>query len=148
MKKIKEFEAFNEGILDDIKKGIGNLFTRSSLENPVDNIKTRNPQKVSKREFDEKLESFGKVPFTKWEVNFFEKLKRKDYCKHWKFSMDLLSSGSIIIGIHKIIKLDDEWYLIRRYSTEYGQTCDDYYICDEFNEVIGYLESIFRRKID
>jgi len=148
MKKIKEFEAFNEGILDDMKKGIGNLFTRSSLENPVDNKPKRKPQEVSKTDWDEKLEKFDKVPFTKWEVNFFEKLKRKDYCKHWKFSMDIVSSGSIIIGIHKIIKLDDEWYLIRRYSTEYGQEDDDYYICDEFEEVIGYLESIFRRKID
>jgi hypothetical protein len=44
--------------------------------------------------------------------------------------------GDIVIHIH-LVKLDDEWYII--YDTIKGEV--DYYICDQWEEVLGYLSN-------
>ena len=125
--------------------------------------KWRKPEKVTKEAWEDKLRH-GKVPFTKKEIDFFQKFKEKNENKKRKIDLgkigesDTISIKSRDNGYEhytSITKLDDEWYAIK--SVWYQQVVDvtnvenvegdwegDYYeeffVCDEFDEVLGYLE--------
>jgi hypothetical protein len=155
MKHIKTFESFkiNEGIFDDIKAKAKKIFGKGK------NIELRQPKEVNRETFYKKLGTFGKVPFTAKEAEFFMKLKNKnrDYLLKVKgYGYDVELEKPIIYDFDtidiiydksggyyhtKIIKLDDEWYLIDIYVSGYDSQFHQYLICDEWEEVLGYLES-------
>jgi hypothetical protein len=131
-----------------------------------------------KIECDKKLDIHDRVPFKKSEIEFFKKFREENKNKY-KVSKDYLWTDDHISGQSyrkdlespkecssisinllrnyarewRIIKLDDEWYLISSYDDSKGidageydedyleEEFTDYYICDEWEEVIGYLTS-------
>jgi len=119
--------------------------------------KWRKPEKVSKEDFEAKLRH-GKLPFTKREIEFLQKFKEKN--KNNKAKIDLGESDTISIKYENnnyqyytyIIKLNDEWYTIKSGYYEIvvdvtnvegdwdGSHYEEYFVCDEFDEVLGYLE--------
>jgi len=116
MNRIKKFEAFNHRI----------------------------PQTVSDVEYQQKLDTFGKEPFTKMEMDFFQKLKKENTKSIYSLDfgvpgktnavyLQLYPSGEddSLIEID-ITKLKDDWYLIYEPGI-------DKFICDEWDEVLGYL---------
>jgi len=130
--KQKVFESFNETI----------------KESP----EFRMPEQVSREEFDNKLR-YDKVAFTKEEDEFFTKFIEKNNVeqhnyiftfhgrkapkfpkKHTK-TFDIFNSDGLFLAVLEIIKLDDSWYLI----TDYYKLSVRRYICDEWEEVLGYL---------
>jgi len=168
MKWIKEFKSFelNEGILDDIKSGFKKLTSKGkNINTDVElprmlELKGRQPEKVSKREWNRKCNSFSKVPFTEVEINLFKQLNKTIYKSNVeKNYVDLETPGeydtiNIILysPIRKdvvITKLDDSCYLISDSEPVISYPYEDnegpdvkYYICDEWEEVLGYLSSI------
>ena len=118
MNRIKKFEAFNHRI----------------------------PQTVGDVEYQNKLDMHGKEPYTQKELDFFEKLKKENTKSLYSLDfgmpgetntvyLQLYPSGEddSLIEID-ITKLKDDWYLI--YEPEI-----DKFICDEWDEVLGYLGS-------
>jgi len=120
MNRIKKFESFNHRI----------------------------PETVTDVEYQNKLDTHGKEPFTQKEMDFFKKIKKENTDKIYSldFGMPGLNSVSVVylqlypsgeddslIEID-ITKLKDDWYLI--YEPEI-----DKFICDEWDEVLGYLGS-------
>jgi hypothetical protein len=118
MNRIKKFEAFNHRI----------------------------PETVSDVEYQQKLDTFGKEPFTKMEMDFFQKLKKENTKSIYSLDfgvpgktnavyLQLYPSGEddSLIEID-ITKLKDDWYLIYEPGI-------DKFICDEWDEVLGYLGS-------
>jgi 4a-hydroxytetrahydrobiopterin dehydratase len=119
----------------------------------------RMPEEVSRDECIKKLDTHGREKFIKKEWDFFEKLKRNTGCK-----TDVLRFGSgfksehigttIIIEMHPnsileikitISKLGDDLYLIANKQIILDEENFDhrtsFFICDEWEEVIGFLES-------
>ena len=118
MNRINKFEAFNHRI----------------------------PQTVGDVEYQNKLDMHGKEPYTQKELDFFEKLKKENTKSLYSLDfgmpgetntvyLQLYPSGEddSLIEID-ITKLKDDWYLI--YEPEI-----DKFICDEWDEVLGYLGS-------
>jgi hypothetical protein len=118
MNRIKKFEAFNHRI----------------------------PHAVSDVEYRNKLDTHGKEPFTQKELDFFEKIKKENTDKIYSLDfgmpgktnavyLQLYPSGEddSLIEID-ITKLKDDWYLIYEPGI-------DKFICDEWDEVLGYLGS-------
>jgi len=118
MNRIKKFEAFNHRI----------------------------PQTVGDVEYQNKLDTHGKEPYTQKELDFFEKIKKENTDKIYSLDfgmpgktnavyLQLYPSGEddSLIEID-ITKLKDDWYLIYEPGI-------DKFICDEWDEVLGYLGS-------
>ena len=118
MNRIKKFEAFNHRI----------------------------PHTVSDVEYQQKLDTHGKEPFTKMEMDFFQKLKRENTKSIYSLDFGMPGKtnavylqlyppgeGDNLIEID-ITKLKDDWYLIYEPGI-------DKFICDEWDEVLGYLGS-------
>jgi len=100
----------------------------------------RMPTEVSYDEWSNKL-MFGEEPFTEKEVKFFEKLSEEN-----RIDIDYLDVCFIYIitdsrNYFHIHKLKDDWYLIRNYARDFYSELVAYFICDEWDEVLGYLES-------
>ena len=107
----------------------------------------RIPTKVAYEEWNEKFKLYGREGFNQKEWDFFKKLednnsrliyKMKTPGK-WKniyieiYSNDKITDNLIFIEISKI---KDDWYLIYEcYESEL------FFICDEWDEVLGYLLS-------
>jgi len=119
MKRIKKFESFN--------------------------TTHRLPTKVSEDEWKKKSNMYSDEKFNRKEVDFFKKLKDSKVT-----DISLLATGAIImkfgmVWIH-FYKKSDDWYLIcvetNRFQFQEVTDGDEYYICDEWDEVLGYLENI------
>jgi hypothetical protein len=119
MKRIKKFESFN--------------------------TTHREPTKVSEDEWKKKSNMYSDEKFNRKEVDFFKKLKDSKVT-----DISLLATGAIImkfgmVWIH-FYKKSDDWYLIcvetNRFQFQEVTDGDEYYICDEWDEVLGYLENI------
>jgi hypothetical protein len=104
----------------------------------------RLPTKVSYDEWFKKLNMCSKEPFTQKEIDFFSKLVEENNFDIDSYSVDKPSTINLImdyywnyedIVVFEFIKLSDQWYLISDHSH------DKFYICDEWDEVLGYLES-------
>jgi hypothetical protein len=126
-------------------------------------LKGRQPEKVSEREWNRKSSSFDRVPFTEEETNLFKQLNKKitiykDFGGDSPY-VDLETPDeydTISIMLYKpirkdvvIAKLDDNWYLISDSEPVISYPYEDnegphvkYYICDEWEEVLGYLSNI------
>jgi predicted SnoaL-like aldol condensation-catalyzing enzyme len=122
MKRIKKFESFT--------------------------TKYRLPTKVSEDEWKKKSNMYNDEEFKQKEVDFFKKLKEENPSKITDISR--LAPGAIImefgmVWIH-FYKKSDDWYLIcvetNRFRFQEVTDGDEYYICDEWDEVLGYLENI------
>jgi len=122
MKRIKKFESFT--------------------------TKYRLPTKVSEDEWKKKSVMYNDEEFNQKEVDFFKKLKEENPSKITDISR--LAPGAIImkfgmVWIH-FYKKSDDWYLIcvetNRFKFQEVTDGDEYYICDEWDEVLGYLENI------
>jgi hypothetical protein len=120
--------------------------------------KFRKPLKVSKEEWDKKL-MYGTAPFTKREFEFLQKVKEKNSSRGCKIGLGTLGESHTFTVRYKsgqygffmeIIKLNDDWYLIQFNSgitgditnMEYEEEDDvsDLIVCDEWDEVLGYIE--------
>ena len=118
MTHIKKFEAFNH----------------------------RKPHTISDIEYQQKLDTHGKEPFSQKEMDFFKKLKEENGMS--LYDLDLGTPGksdTIFLQLYptgdgddlieiEITKLKDDWYLIYEPGI-------DKFICDEWDEVLGYLGS-------
>jgi len=114
----------------------------------------RKPKKVSREDFIKKSKFYNSIPFTKSEEDFLIEFNKK-----WNSYSDLESIytktevyfnfdeylGNVKLEIHK---LDDDWYLITTQHYYESDIIDNYYICDEWEEVIGYLSSNRFKYID
>lgn len=112
-----------------------------------ENFKYRKPKMITAQEYQQKFDTHGTEPFTKEEHDFFLKLKREN--EGWIYDFDLgifdkkrdylfmelypIGDGDDLIEIN-ITKLKDNWYLI-------DEPGSDKFICDEWDEVLGYLGS-------
>jgi len=93
----------------------------------------RMPTKVTEDEWNRKWKIHGLEKLTEIEKEFFRQ----------KFRTYILSNSLVQLEIpnirYSIIKIKDDWYLIKK-------TCDDgdveFFICDEWDEVLGYLSNI------
>ena len=115
MKRIKKFESFGH----------------------------RAPEEVSLDEFNKKAEIHGHEPFTQKEIDFLNGIEEIYQLSFWpkveSCSVEFISKMYHIIHI-QISKLKDDWYLIYEDRNLHHEH-DRYYICDEWDEVIGYLET-------
>ena len=114
----------------------------------------RKPTLINYAISKEKIETIGTESFSEKEIEFFQKIKEEN--KGAIYNIDFWSSGDfgtniIFLSLYpsgeddnllefEIQKLKDEWYIIRYVNN------DDYYLCDEFEEVKGFLgtETILR----
>jgi hypothetical protein len=122
MKRIKIFSKFNEN--KDYKPNL------------------RMPEEVSKEDWNRKLQTFQKAEFTKLEKEFFKRFRDVNIVsshpilpKHY-FVITINDPRGFYLGQIEIMKLDDEWYLISKGSKFEGTK---FYICDGWEEVVGYL---------
>jgi len=110
------------------------------------------PEKVSADDCIKKYKRYSKLKFSDGEVEFFNKFSElnTDYSStldnDWKDIFDpnfkIYSKGNIITrNIITIIKLDDNWYLISEINNTEFNLVYEFYICDEWEEVLGYLSS-------
>lgn len=118
MNRIKKFEAFNHRI----------------------------PHTVSDVEYQQKLDTHGKEPFTKMEMDFFQKLKKENTKSIYSLDFGMPGkTNAVYLQLYPpgeddslieidITKLKDDWYLIYEPGI-------DKFICDEWDEVLGYLGS-------
>ena len=134
----------------------------------------RIPTEVSREDWEKKYNMYREVLFSKKEVEFFnrfsrdhlvlepptslkEKLLRAASGGYVRSDGYLCTMGNFLMkGIDiynrtdilrwKIIKLDDDWYLIHYYEKSESIDISRYYICDEWEEVIGYLVNKGNRK--
>jgi hypothetical protein len=129
----------------------------------------RIPEEVSEREFEEKKFQFGQEPhgrhvqftsnekdllngltinsiiirggWSKWlfSPNHFKNLKVFDGDYFFTISIYNSDARDFCLCKIKITKLEDNWYLIDYYLYLDGNK--KYYICDDWEEVLGYLSS-------
>jgi len=104
----------------------------------------RMPEEVKYDEWLNKYDIHGKEIFNKKEIQFFNRLVEEN-----RLEIEYIGESLVQLKIPNIrysnmtkvdiIKIKDDWYLIE-------ETCDDddgeFYICDEWDEVLGYLSSI------
>ena len=104
----------------------------------------RIPTEVSYDEWSNKLVMFGEEPFTQKEVKFFKKLREENNIDTDYLDMQdvcliyIITDSRNYFHIHK---LKDDWYLIRNYTRDFHSEFVTYFICDQWDEVLGYLES-------
>ena len=107
----------------------------------------RKPTLINYAISKEKIETIGTESFSEKEIEFFQKIKEEN--KTAIYDIDFWSSGDFGTNIiflslypsgeddnlleYEIQKLKDEWYIICYVSD------GDYYLCDEFEEVKGFL---------
>jgi hypothetical protein len=106
----------------------------------------RKPKVVEYADCNKKLVNFGKASFTKAEKEFFDKFYEENI-NGGKIHSTEMFDKIFVIGIKlrgyysgqiEITKLNDDWYLIVDYGYDNGS---EYYICDEWEEVLGYLST-------
>jgi len=117
MMKIKKFEAFNHRVPEEVN---------------------------GEDEFNKKAKIHGPEPFTQKEIDFFNgiyKIEEIYQLSFWPLgesnSVEFIREHTIHI---QISKLKDDWYLIYE-DRDLHHEHDRYYICDEWDEVIGYFET-------
>jgi hypothetical protein len=114
----------------------------------------RIPEEVNKEEWGNKYVTHGYSPFTEKEKEFFVQFSKSDsyYLNldniHSELRPSLNITNTNSDGEYtgrfedyfniEILKLEDEWYLISKYKSLEG---NKYYICDQWEEVLGYLSS-------
>jgi hypothetical protein len=149
MKHIKKFESFqlNEELFDKVK---GWFKGNKEDKDKVNVYKLRYPEEVTRDEFNNKIDNYDKVPFTKEEIKFFKKFRDENKKKFivntelkgfsWGFNTINIRFKGEIDNFRKIItKLDDEWYVIHEYRPFFNNNIEfnRYYICDGWEEVLG-----------
>jgi hypothetical protein len=114
-----------------------------------ENFKHRKPTMITLQEYQQKFNTHGTEPFTKEEYDFLRELEQKN--EGWIYDFDLcgyylfmqlypIGDGDDLIEIN-ITKLKDNWYLIDEIFDEYDESGSDNFLCDEWDEVLGYLGS-------
>ena len=163
MKYIKEY--INKYINKEITLRLESLKVKGWFKgnkedkNKVNVYKLRYPEEVTRDEFNNKIDNYDKVPFTKEEIKFFEKFRDENKKKFiviffyhryfyntelksfsWGFNTINIRFKGEIDNFRKIItKLDDEWYVIHEYRPFFNNNIEfnRYYICDGWEEVLG-----------
>jgi len=109
-----------------------------------ESFRHRIPMNVSDQEYENKLNTHGKEPYNEIEMNFFRKLKLDNQMSIYDMYLGTPGkSDTIFLQLYPtgegdelievdIIKLKDDWYLIYEPGNEK-------FICDEWDEVLGYL---------
>ena len=105
----------------------------------------RVPKEVSFDDCRRKREIHGTEAFTKKEIDFFKKLEH-DYVGV-EIAQSLALSRIHISTPHttiEVVKLRDDWYYVYDFTNQFNA------ICDEWDEVLGFLEtktnSLIKRK--
>lgn len=100
----------------------------------------RLPEEVSLDDWMRKSQSYHTIDFTEREVDFFSKFTKENspfYSFKLFGSYFFITNSSDFVELIRIriIKLDDDWYLISSSNNT------KFYICDEWEEVIGFLSN-------
>ncbi len=107
-----------------------------------ENFNLRKPKMITAEEYREKFDTHETENFTQQEIDFFNKLSKDN----WGSIYDIdLGKNLAIIQLYPvgdddnlveidITKLKDNWYLI-------DEPGIDKFLCDEWEEVLGYLGS-------
>ena len=130
MKRIKKFESFT--------------------------TKYRLPTKVSEDEWKKKSNMYNDEEFNQKEVDFFKKVEEENPSKISNVVISLSITLEIDddyimkfgMGWIRFYKKSDDWYLIYVKHEDYNDVFyygedgdgEEYYICDEWDEVVSYLE--------
>jgi len=114
--------------------------------NKFESFNYRIPKNVSDIEYEKKEDTHEKEPFSQKEMDFFHNLKKDNVRSIYDIDLGTpgksdtifmqlypTGDGDELIEID-ITKLKDDWYLIYEPGVEK-------FICDEWNEVLGYLGS-------
>ena len=120
----------------------------------------RNPTQINRDEANQKMEFHNPIPFSKEEVDFFLNLESENKgaiyeIDFWPEGWKVKGSSKIHISLYditnknskkeyydeqiddglihiQISKISDDWYII-------DETGIDIFLCDEFEEVKGYI---------
>jgi len=110
--------------------------------------KFRMPEEVSMTDWNAKGRMYGTRKFTEVEIGFFSKFSERNKPFYSKLDNDAITPyflvSSRLTKLRLIIyRLYDDWYLIENYVPSSDGVVNPrnfkYYICDEWEEVIGYL---------
>jgi hypothetical protein len=113
----------------------------------------RMPTKVSEDEWRKKFDH-GRELFTEKETKFFKQLIEENKGGSSHISLYNIQPKDVSLTIYsdniELYKLKDDWYLIYVGNDDYyyedeedgDGEAEKFYICDEWDEVLGYLESI------
>lgn len=101
-------------------------------------------EEVSIEEFHKKIQTFGRVEFTNGEKEFFKKFGDENgdtisyhpIIPNHYFAITINDSKGYYLGSIEITKLNDDWYAITKGSKFESIR---HYICDDWEEVLGYL---------
>lgn len=110
-----------------------------------DSLDRRMPEMVTSQKYQNKIDTHDTELFARDEYDFFVKLIREN--EVWINDSDLGIDGKrdyVYLRLYpnieiNITKLKDNWYLIDESDSE--SDSDKFFICDEWNEVLGYLDS-------
>ncbi len=109
-------------------------------------LSKRFPLQVSQKEFFDKRGKFRMVKWTEYEnkvlFRILDERRDKSYGRfYFSISSDFLEISSNSGYFYEIIKLDDDWFtIIKQYNRgSYGGVSDQYFIADEFEEVVNFL---------
>lgn len=114
-------------------------------------MELRIPEKVSEDDCIKKYNRHEKLKFIEREVEFFDMFSEENKLLYHSnldnFWMDdynvpyfrITNSNGVKVTI---VKLEDDWYLISDYIPIEGTNVEyEFYICDEWEEVLGYLST-------
>ena len=123
-----------------------------------ESFSTRIPERVTRDVWYKKRMMYRQIPFSKEEIDFFQKLGEENVDSITDISLSaegfpllgpILNTGKLEniyiqfpteeiddINNIEITKLEDYWYLIHKESE-----FEEFFICDEWEEVLGYLSS-------
>jgi hypothetical protein len=104
----------------------------------------RMPIEASQDEISRKISLYKEEKLTDGELNFIRKLKEEN--TGYLISVGLynftITNRNIFIDIKK---LEDDWYIV--YQTYHTSDISNRFICDEWDEVLGYLTTQTNLKI-
>jgi len=107
------------------------------------NESKRYPQKATQEEFFDKKSKFGMVDWTSAERTILFKILDEKLLKRnisWSTSSEFIEI-STSMNFYEIVKLDDDWFTIIKQDNRgrFGGVRDEFYIADEFEEVVNFL---------
>ncbi len=108
-----------------------------------ESVNKLNKMKATYLEWSKKLETFDAKSFSDSEKDFFNNLLEinkssiyeLDIYKDYRFNISLYQINSDSLLYLEIDKLEDYYYVIHEYDFDHN----NYYICDQFEEVIEFL---------
>ena len=104
----------------------------------------RYPLQISQEEFFKKKSNFRMVNWSDSQRRVLFQILNDKRDKKYSFDFSVSSEFVEIWSsgyIYEIVKLDDDWFtIIKQYNKgQYGGESDKYFLADEFEEVVNFL---------